>query len=158
MIKTVFDDLIKELKRIKPETVYSRSVTTEALDEAANANRDQLEKGILDNGQIIGQYSKNTEKLYNDRRTTKVSQGDLVKFKDTGKFHKTIKAKITRDGNLQLTSASKKAQLAQEYVDKKGLSTGSVLGLTDENLEKWYNQFVQDTFKRNLLNRILYGQ
>jgi hypothetical protein len=155
MIKTVFDDLISELKRIKPETVYSRSVTTEALDEAANANRDQLEKGILDNGQIIGQYSKNTEKLYNDRRTTKVSQGDLVKFKDTGKFHKTIKAKITRDGNLQLTSASKKLQYAKDYVE--GVS-GNVLGLTDENLEKWYNQFVQDTFKRNLLNRILYGQ
>tara|TARA_R110000850_G_scaffold275955_1_gene416421 strand:- start:11345 stop:11812 length:468 start_codon:yes stop_codon:yes gene_type:complete len=155
MIKTVFDDLIKELKRIKPETIYSRSVSTEALDEAANANRDQLEKGILDNGQIIGQYSKNTEKLYNDRRTTKVSQGDLVKFKDTGKFHKTIKAKITRDGNLKLTSASKKLQYAEDYVE--GVS-GNVLGLTDDNLERWYNQFVQDTFKRNLLNRILYGQ
>jgi hypothetical protein len=155
MIKTVFDDLISELKRIKPETIYSRSVTTEALDEAANANRDQLEKGILDSGQTIGQYSKNTEKLYNDRRTTKVSQGDLVKFKDTGKFHKTIKAKITRDGNLKLTSASKKLQYAEDYVE--GVS-GNVLGLTDENLEKWYNQFVQDTFKRNLLNRILYGQ
>lgn len=156
MIKTVFDDLIKELKRIKPETIYSRSVSTEALDEAANANRDQLEKGILDNGQTTGGYSSATV-ARNRERTTKVSTSDVIKFKDTGKFHKTIKAKIARDGNLSLTSSSKKAQLAQEYVDKKGLSTGSVLGLTDDNLEKWYNQFVQDTFKRNLLNRILYG-
>jgi hypothetical protein len=154
MIKTVFDDLIKELKRIKPETVYSRSVTTEALDEAANANRDQLEKGILDNGQTTGGYSSATV-ARNRERTTKVSASDVIKFKDTGKFHKTIKAKITRDGNLQLTSASKKLQYAEDYVE--GVS-GNVLGLTDENLEKWYNQFVQDTFKRNLLNRILYGQ
>ena len=156
MIKTVFDDLIAELKRIKPETIYARSITTEALDEAANANRDQLDKGMLDNGQTTGGYSKATV-ARNRERTTKVSTSDVIKFKDTGKFHKTIKAKITRDGEIKITSNSKKAQLAQDYVDKKGLTTGNVLGLTDENLQAWYKQFVEDDFKRNLLNRILYG-
>lgn len=155
MIKTVFDDMIAELKRIKPETIYARSVTTEALDEAANANRDQLEKGMLDNEQTTGGYAAGTV-ARNRERTTKVSTSDVIKFKDTGKFHKTIKAKVTRDGEIKLTSASKKAQLAQDYVDKKGLTTGNVLGLTDENLHAWYKQFVEDEFRRNLLNRILY--
>jgi plastocyanin len=154
MIKTVFDDLIAELKRIKPETIYSRSVTTEALEEAANANRDQLDKGMLDNGQTTGGYAKNTETKYNDTRTTKVSAGDAVKFKDTGKFHKTIKAKVTRDGEIKITSASKKLEYAKDYISGK---SGNVLGLTDENLQAWYKQFVEDDFKRNLLNRILYG-
>jgi len=156
MIKTVFDDLIKELKRIKPETIYSRSVSSEALQEAANANRDQLERGQLDSGQQTGSYAKGTE-ARNLERKTKVSAGDAVTFKNTGSFHKTIKAKITRDGELRLTSSSKKAILAQEYVDKKGQSEGNVLGLNEHNLQKWYEQFVEDSFKRNLLNRILYG-
>ena len=156
MIKTIFDDLIANLKRIKPETIYSRSVTTEALEEAANANREQLNQGELDNGDIIGNYSARTE-AYNNVRTTKVTRGDVIKFKDTEEFHKSIKAKITRDGELNLSSKSRKAKLAQEYVEDKG-GSGSVLGLQEENLQRWYAQFVEEDFKKALIDRILYGQ
>ena len=157
MIKdTVIHELIKQLKRIKFETIYSRSVDSNALEEAANLNRLQLEQGIIDSGEIIGGYKKATEG-YNNVRKTKVTAGEPIKFKDTGAFHKSIKAKITRDGDLALNSRSKKAIYAQAYVDGTNKS-GSVLGLTDENLKDWYKIFVEDNLKKNLINRILYGQ
>jgi hypothetical protein len=156
MIKdTVIHDLVKELKRIKFETIYSRSVDSEALEQAANLNRLQLEQGIVDTGSAIGGYKKATE-AYNNVRKTKVSAGEPIKFKDTGDFHKSIKAKITRDGNLSLNSRSKKAIYAQSYVDKT--TDGNVLGLTNQNLKDWYKIFVEDNLKKNLINRILYGQ
>lgn len=155
-MKTIIDDLISNLKRIKPETIYARSVSKEALDEAANANVDQLEKGQLDNGQQIGGYSKATE-AYNTKRKTKISAGDTITFKDTGQFHKSIKAKITRDGELEIYSRSKKAILAQTYVDKNSTIAGggNVLGLNDQNLQAWYEYFVEDAFINNLTDRIL---
>jgi len=157
-MKTIIDELIANLKRIKPETIYARSVSTDALDEAANANRDQLEKGTLSDGSTLPNYKKATE-ARNNKRTTKVSTSDIIKFKDTGSFHKSIKAKITRNGDLKLTSSSRKAVLAQDYVDNGSISTqGTVLGLTQENLKDWYDQFVQVNFKKALFDRIRYGQ
>lgn len=155
-MKTIIDDLIKNLKRIKPETIYARSVSKEALDEAANANVDQLENSQLDNGQQIGGYSKATE-AYNVKRKTKISAGNPIIFKDTGQFHKSIKAKITRKGDLEIYSRSKKAILVQSYVDKNSstVTGGNVLGLTDQNLHDWYEYFVEDTFINNLTDRIL---
>jgi hypothetical protein len=156
MIKdTVVHELIKQLKRIKIETMYSRSVDSQALEEAANLNRLQLEQGIVDTGSAIGGYKKATE-AYNNVRKTKVSAGEPIKFKDTGAFHKSIKAKITKEGALALTSRSKKAVYAQSYVDKT--TDGNVLGLTNQNLKDWYKIFVEENFKKNLINRILYGQ
>ena len=153
MIKTEFDTLILNLKRIKPETILKRSVTQEALDAAADLNRAQLEKGQLENGATTGGYKKATEGR-NRQRITKVTAGQPIQFKNTGKFHKSIKAKITRDGELQLNSRSNKLQYAQEYTE----GIGNVLGLTDENLELWYKTFVEDAFKKALTDRILYGQ
>jgi hypothetical protein len=154
MIKnTVIHQLINQLRRIKPETIYARSVSGEALEEAANANRDQLEQGKLANNNNTGGYKKATES-YNNSRKTKVSAGEPIKFKDTGAFHKSIKAKVKRDGTLELSSRSKKAQLAQDYIDNSN-NSGSVLGLTDENYETWYKVFVEQQFQKMLIDRIL---
>ena len=60
MIKTEFDAMIKNLRRIKPETILRRAVTQEALDVAADLNRAQLEKGELENGARTGGYKKAT--------------------------------------------------------------------------------------------------
>jgi hypothetical protein len=157
-MKTILDDLIANLRRIKPETVYARSVSTEALDEAANANRGQLEKGILSNDTTLPNYKKATE-ARNNERVTKVTTSDIIKFKDTGQFHKSIKAKINRNGDLKLTSSSRKAVLAQDYVSANSItSDGTVLGLTQDNLHRWYKFFVDAEFKKALFNRIRYGQ
>lgn len=153
MIKTEFHALIDQLRRIKPETILRRAVTQEALDAAADMNRAQLEKGKLENGANTGGYKKATERR-NLKRVTKVKAGEPIQFKNTGRFHKSIKAKITRDGELQLMSRSNKLQFAEEYTAGKG----NVLGLTDENLEIWYNRFVAEDFKKALVERILYGQ
>jgi len=157
-MKTILDDLIANLKRTKPETVYARSVSTQALDEAANANRDQLEKGTLSNSARINTYAAGTV-ARNEDRVTKVTTSDVIKFKDTGKFHQSIKANITRNGDLKLTSSSIKASFAQQYVDAVNpTKDGTVLGLTPENLKSWYKLFVDAEFKKALFNRIRYGQ
>ena len=153
MIKTEFDAMIKNLRRIKPETILRRAVTQEALDVAADLNRAQLEKGELENGARTGGYKKATV-ARNNKRITKVTAGAPIKFKNTGKFHKSIKAKITREGELQLNSRSNKLPLAQAYVEGQG----NVLGLTDENLQLRYENFVREEFKKALLNRLMFGQ
>jgi len=153
MIKTKFDEIIKNLRRIKGETILKRSVNQEALDVAADMNRAQLEDGKLENGASTGGYKKGTVER-NRERVTKVTAGDSVKFKNTGRFHKSIKAKITRDGDLQLSSRSNKLPHAIKYTE----GMGDVLGLTDDNLEIWYKNFVREEFKKALINRLVYGQ
>lgn len=153
MIKTVIDDMISSLKRIKPETILQRSVPQSSLDIAVEINRAQLEEGQLNSGEQLGNYSKSTEG-YNNYRQTKVSSSERIKFYDTGKFHKSIKAKITKDGQLNFNSSSNKLQKIRDYLQDKGYS-GDVLGLTDENLENWFETFIQPYFVKGLQDRIL---
>ena len=60
-MKTVIDDLIDNLRRIRPETILSRSVTSQALEAAADINREQLRQGELSSGEALNNYSKSTE-------------------------------------------------------------------------------------------------
>lgn len=153
MKRTVIDDLISNLKRIKPETILQRSVPSSSLEIAADINRAQLQEGQLSNGQELGNYTKATES-YNNIRQTKVSSSERVKFYDTGKFHKSIKGKITKDGLLNLTSGSNKVEKIREYLAERGYS-GDVLGLTDDNLENWIETFVQPYFVKGIQDRLL---
>jgi hypothetical protein len=153
MKRTVIDDLISNLKRIKPETILQRSVPSSSLEIAADINRAQLQDGQLSNGQELGNYTKATES-YNNVRQTKVSSSERVKFYDSGKFHKSIKGKITKDGLLNLTSGSNKVEKIREYLAERGYS-GDVLGLTDENLENWIETFVQPYFVKGIQDRLL---
>lgn len=153
MKRTVIDDLISNLKRIKPETILQRSVPSSSLEIAADINRSQLQDGQLSNGQELGNYTKATES-YNNVRQTKVSSSERIKFYDSGKFHKSIKAKITKDGLLNLTSGSNKVEKIREYLADKGYG-GDVLGLTDENLENWFETFVQPYFVKGIQDRLL---
>lgn len=153
MKRTVIDDLISNLKRIKPETILQRSVPSSSLEIAADINRAQLQEGQLSNGQELGNYTKATES-YNNVRQTKVSSSERVKFYDTGKFHKSIKGKITKDGLLNLTSGSNKVEKIREYLAERGYS-GDVLGLTDDNLENWIETFVQPYFVKGIQDRLL---
>lgn len=150
---TVIDELISNLKRIKPETILQRSVPSSALEIAEQINRAQLEAGELSNGQEMNNYAKATES-YNTTRQTKVSSSERIKFYDSGKFHKSIKAKITKDGELNFTSKSNKLEKIRAYLTEKGYS-GDVLGLTDENLENWFETFVQPYFVKGLQDRLL---
>jgi hypothetical protein len=153
MKRTVIDDLISNLKRIKPETILQRSVPSSSLEIAADINRAQLQDGQLSNGQELGNYTKATES-YNNVRQTKVSSSERVKFYDSGKFHKSIKGKITKEGLLNLTSGSNKVEKIREYLAERGYS-GDVLGLTDENLENWIETFVQPYFVKGIQDRLL---
>jgi len=152
-MKTVIDDLIENLKRIRPETILSRSVSSSDLQAAADINRDQLRQGELSSGESINNYSKSTEG-YNESRQTKISSSERIKFYDTGAFHKSIKGSITKDGQLALKSASKKSALSQDYVKDKGYE-GNVLGLQEEWATKWFDTLVKDNFLKMLKDRIL---
>lgn len=154
MIKdTVIDLLISNLKRIKPETILQRSVTSDALEVAQAINKQQLLDGELNNGEQLGNYSKATEG-FNSYRSTKVTSSDRIKFYDTGQFHKSIKAKITKDGGLQMDSRSVKLAKIRTYLEDKKY-TGDVLGLQEDELIRWFETFVQDQFVKVLTDRIL---
>lgn len=154
MIKnTVIDMLINNLKRIKPETILQRSVDSDALEVAQTINKQQLLDGELNNDEKLGNYSKATEG-YNDYRTTRVTSSDRIKFYDTGQFHKSIKAKITRDGTLQMNSRSVKLDKIRAYLQDNKY-TGDVLGLQEDELIRWFETFVQDRFVKTLTDRIL---
>jgi len=158
-MKTILDDLIANLKRIKPETVYARSVSTEALDEAANANRDQLEKGTLSDGAILPPYAKNTVLDTWKIRTRKVNDTEKISFKDTGDFHKSIKAQVNTKGDLTLKATSQSYKKVKEFIEfRTNSDENAALGLTPENLKSWYKFFVDAEFKKALFNRIRYGQ
>jgi hypothetical protein len=153
MTDHVIDLLQKQLKRITPRTILARAVTSEMLEIASDLNRDQLSKGELNNSEKVGKYSKSTEG-YNSYRNTKVSSSDTIKFYDTGAFHKSIKGKINKDGELQMTSRSRKLERLRAYLEDKGYE-GDLLGLTDENLERWFETFVRDAYVKALEERIL---
>jgi hypothetical protein len=155
----IIEELIRNINKLEPPRAYSKSVTKEALDASSDLNRDQLENSTLTDGSSIGGYAKATES-YNNSRRTKITAGQPIKFKDSGGFHRSIRSKISKEGDLTLYSTSKKAIFAQDYVDGKfsrGNANRSVLGLTIPNLHIWYNQLVHEQFKKNLLNKILYG-
>lgn len=157
MIKnTIIDELISNLKKIKPETILIRATSSEALRAAEDINRTQLQQGELETGETLPNYAKRTEKVYNVKRKTKVTTADVVKFYDSGAFHKSIKAKITNKGELALQSRSTKLNIVRAYVERKGLK-GDVLGLQDHWLDKWYETFVEDNFVKMLTDRILTG-
>jgi hypothetical protein len=152
-MKTVIDDLIENLKRIRPETILSRSVSSSDLQAAADINREQLRQGELSSGESLNNYSKSTEG-YNESRSTKVTSSEKIKFYDTGGMYKTIKGSITKDGQLALKSSSKKTALSQDYVKDKGYE-GNVLGLQEEWASKWFETLVKDNFLKMLKDRIL---
>lgn len=149
----IFEELISNLKRIKPETILMRSITTEALDAAVDLNRSQLEQGELSGGSVMPNYSKATE-ARNNLRTTKVSKSESIKFKDTGKFYDSIKAKVNKNAQLELKSNLSKSKRIQEFIEDRFRTDEKALGLQPENLKLWYEQFVAPNFQKMLIDRI----
>jgi len=161
MIKnTIIHQLINQLRRIKPETIYARSVDNFDLSEAEHMNRAQLDQGKLSDNTQMDTYAPRTVEDTYDIRTRKVSRTEPISFKDTGSFHKSIKAKVNRKGDLVFSSRAKTYQYVRDYIGERtnADSEDSALGLTPENLKDWYEYFIAEKFKDNLINRILYGQ
>ena len=154
MKRTVIDDLISNLKRIKPETILQRSVTSEALEAAEDINRYQLEQGELQKGTIMNNYAKKTEEIFNPIRETKISRFEEVKFKDSGQFYKSIKAKVNKNVMLEMSAKHRNAKHVFEYIEDKGIRD-SPLGLQDQWLENWIETFVQPYFVKGIQDRLL---
>lgn len=150
---TVIHRLIDNLNKIRPEAIYANSFDANDLAYAAKLNVDQLNQGQLTTGEMIGTYSDGTV-ARNNIRVTKVYYGDNIIFKDTGEFHKSIYAEVSKDGQLKLSSKSIKSMLAQDYVEAND-KNGTVLGLQHENLKKLYHSKIDKKFKNNLISKIL---
>lgn len=148
MIKdTIIDQLINNLKKLNIGEIASKTISNATINDAVDLNIDQLNSGTLSNNENVGNYSKATEE-YNSYRSTKVTSSDRIKFYDTGQFHRSIKAQITKKGELKITSNSRKLPRLNAYLEDKGFS-GNLLGLTDESLSEWL-----DFFKSDLVNNI----
>lgn len=143
MIKnTVIDKLINNLKKLDVGAISSKTVSSARINDAVDLNLEQLSTGTLNNNETVGNYSKATEG-YNTYRSTKVSSSERIKFYDTGQFYRSIKGQITNKGELKITSRSRKLPKLNSYLEDKGF-TGSLLGLTPQNIKKWLSFYKQD--------------
>ena len=152
MIKnTIIDELISNLNKVNIYDVASKAITSQTLNDAVDLNLEQLKDGELNNSEQLGNYAKSTEG-YNAKRSTKVSSNERIKFYDTGAFYRSIKAKITNKGELKFSSSSRKLVRLREYLEDKGYG-GDLLGLTDENLNRW-TDYIEEDVINELLRRI----
>ena len=149
MIKdTVIDELIGNLSKLNINDVASKAITSQTLNDAVDLNLEQLGDGELNDGQEMGNYARNTV-ARNKERSTQVSTSERIKFYNTGAFYRSVKAKITKKGELRFSSSSRKPVRLREYLEDKGYD-GDLLGLKDENLIRW-----TDYIKEDVINEIL---
>jgi hypothetical protein len=121
MINTKYlDDMIAKLSSFDVEGSIRKATESYSV-EAAALNVDQLESGISSLGTPTPNYSPRGKKRGRGRIT----------FKETGAYHKSIRAVVTKTGRLSMTSSDKKAKYLRNYKGKT-----RTLGLTKKSMSK----------------------
>lgn len=111
---------------------------------------EQLNKrGIDEDGDIIGEYSRATEWITQGRK----KEGDPYTLKDTGAFYQSMFVTVLRDSFI--VDGDTEKMEGENWWLRNNISAERILGLTDENL-----QIVIEKFKvkyHEYLTKILYG-
>lgn len=133
--QTEIDEHLKKALLLDDSIAWLDSHTNEVkkmiLDYIRN---DQLfDEGIDSNEQIIGTYSYWTEVLSNGKKR----MGDPYTLKDTGQFYRSMYVKVLNDSILIDANYTK--------MEDKNWWSIDILGLTEENLEK-YAEMVKKNF------------
>jgi hypothetical protein len=93
--------------------------------------KDQLtDKGVDEDGDIIGLYSRATELMSGGRK----KEGDPFDLNDTGAFYQSMSATPVSDG-LIIDGATQKMEDSFSQTNGYWWHDG-ILGLTDENMDK----------------------
>lgn len=109
---------------------------------------DQLfNKGVDEDGDVLGFYTKTTEKLSGGRKKA----GTRYTLFDTGQFYRSIFLRVLRDAVL--IDADFAEMPSEQWWQLNNLQEDKILGLTDENLAK-FTKAVSNGYG-NYLRRIL---
>ena len=122
------ESIIKRLQLIQNKQYQICLNNTDVKNMATELNRDEqlFKKGENTDGEVIGYYSKATEKLSKGRK----KKGQKYDFKDTGDFLESMETIYKNKIGLIIDADTQKddEDIAKKY-DK-------LLGLSDENLAK----------------------
>lgn len=134
---TVISGIIKRFQRLNPNALV-RAVIVPELNFIEQLQRQQLLAGTDSRGsKITPEYKEST-------RRKKIRQGkdpNKVTLKDTGRFHRAIRAE-QRGNSIAITSTdSKTGELTTKYGDQ-------IFGLNEENLDQVRRLVAQPLIER----------
>jgi len=123
-----------------------------AFDQITELNREQLWSGEDALGQVINTLGGRPYALSTMRiKSTKGQPTNRVTLKDTGAFYKTFKVKQVKSGFEVIADFSKDDGDIRDNFS----SDFDFLGLQDESLNEWVNEYFYPEFTRNLRKEIL---
>jgi len=89
-----------------------------------------INKGIDEDGDIIGEYSRATELITNGAK----QEGDPFTLEDSGAFHASIFVRILKDA-IEIDGDTAKME-SGDWWTIWNVNKDRILGLTDENMDK----------------------
>lgn len=127
----------------------TEGIVKQLAEQIIDLNRmGQLFQGLNTKGQIIGKYSKNTEKRYGGAAKGKYA-GDPYNFEDTGDLFKAFSLDYN-NGRLDIFSTDSKVDLLKDKYDTAdaklfGLTWEHEMELNYEMLKPKLIQFIKQT-------------
>lgn len=133
--ETAIDKHLKKTKLLFDSVAWLDAHTPQVKEDVLNLIREAqlMAEGVDENNEIIGTYSYMTEVISGGRK----QEGDPYNLNDTGEFFRSMYIKVLLDSIIIDANY-------QKMEDKDWWSI-SILGLTQENLDK-YAEMVKENY------------
>ena len=133
--ETAIDKHLKKTRLLFDSVAWLDAHTPQVKEDVLNLIREAqlMAEGVDENNEIIGTYSYMTEVISGGRK----QEGDPYNLNDTGEFFRSMYIKVLADSIIIDANY-------QKMEDKDWWSI-SILGLTQENLDK-YAQMVKENY------------
>jgi len=133
--ETAIDKHLKKTKLLFDSVAWLDAHTPQVKEDVLNLIREAqlMAEGVDENNEIIGTYSYMTEVISGGRK----QEGDPYNLNDTGEFFRSMYIKVLADSIIIDANY-------QKMEDKDWWSI-SILGLTQENLDK-YAEMVKENY------------
>ena len=133
--QTSIDEHLKKTRLLFDSVAWLDAHTSQVKEDILNLIREAqlMAEGVDEDNQIIGTYSYMTELISGGRK----QEGDPYNLNDTGEFFRSMYIKVLSDSIVIDANY-------QKMEDKDWWSI-SILGLTQENLEK-YAEMVKENY------------
>ena len=133
--ETAIDEHLKKTRLLFDSVAWLDAHTSQVKEDILNLIREAqlMAEGVDENNEIIGTYSFMTEIISGGRK----QEGDPYNLNDTGEFFRSMYIKVLADSIIIDANY-------QKMEDKDWWSI-SILGLTQENLDK-YAEMVKENY------------
>lgn len=133
--ETAIDEHLKKTRLLFDSVAWLDAHTSQVKEDVLNLIREAqlMAEGVDENNEIIGTYSYMTELISGGRK----QEGDPYNLNDTGEFFRSMYIKVLADSIIIDANY-------QKMEDKDWWSI-SILGLTQENLDK-YAEMVKENY------------